>query len=99
MKIEVKLYAALRRYRPKDEGGAEHHPFVVTLQAGATIAALAALLKIPEDLVTAAALNDDAVDVDARLHDGDKVGLFPPSAGGSLGRKSLSPPRHTIVEG
>ena len=89
MEVEVKLYAVLRRYRPDTVGGAKHHPFVFTLPAGATISTLTELLKIPEDLVTAAALNDDAVDVDTLLLDGDKVGLFPPSAGGSLLHQEL----------
>lgn len=99
MEVEVKLYAVLRRYRPETAGGAMHHPFVVSLPAGATIASLTELLEIPEDLVTAAALNDGAVDVDTRLQDGDKVGLFPPSAGGSYRAKLLPPSTESAIEG
>jgi len=83
VEVEVKLYAVLRRYRPDSAGGAKHHPFLVTLPAGATIRTLTESLKIPEDLVTAAARNDEVVDLGAPLQEGDKVGLFPPSAGGS----------------
>jgi molybdopterin converting factor small subunit len=80
--IEVKLYATLRQYRPDSAEGARHHPFFVELPAGATIASLVSHLRIPEDLVTAAGRNDDAVEVDAALQDGDRVSLFPPTAGG-----------------
>lgn len=82
MQVEVKLYASLRRYRPEAAGGAMHHPFFVTLPAGSTIATLVKTLGIPEGSITAAALNDEAVEVNASVQEGDKVGLFPPSAGG-----------------
>jgi molybdopterin converting factor small subunit len=39
-------------------------------------------LGIPDGLVSAASINDHAVEASATLNDGDKVGLFPPSAGG-----------------
>lgn len=80
--VKVKLYGTLRKYRPPDAGGAPHHPFSLTLPAGTTIAGLAAHLGIPDGYVNAAALNGEAADVETVLHDGDVVGLFPPSAGG-----------------
>jgi molybdopterin converting factor small subunit len=86
VEVEVKLYASLRRYRPETAGEALHHPFFITLPAEATIATLASALGIPDGLITAAALNDVAVEVEAALREGDKVGLFPPSAGGCYGR-------------
>jgi molybdopterin converting factor small subunit len=82
MEVEVKLYAALRRYRPSGISGAPHHPFMFSLPDGATVAVLVAQLGIPEGMINAAAVNDEAVEALTLLHGGDKVGLFPPSAGG-----------------
>jgi molybdopterin converting factor small subunit len=83
MKVEVRLYGSLRRYRPNDTPGAPHLPFTATLPPGATVEALGALLCIPDGLVSAAAVNNEAVEISAILRDGDKVSFFPPSAGGS----------------
>lgn len=82
MKIEVKLHGTLRRHRPKDAGGAPHHPFFVSMADGATVTDLVTQLAIREGLLNAAAVNGEAVTVDAALQDGDSVQLFPPSAGG-----------------
>jgi len=82
VEVVVKLYANLRRFRPETAGGAAHHPFPVKLPEGGTISTLVAQLGIPDGLVTAASRNNDAVDIDTQLQSGDKVGLFPPSAGG-----------------
>jgi hypothetical protein len=51
--------------------------------AGISVIALSALLGIPDGLAGAAAVNDEAVDDSTILKDSDKVGFFPPSAGGS----------------
>lgn len=82
MQVEVKLYGRLRRYRPKSAGGALHHPFLIDVAGPTPIADLAAQLRIPDGLVTAASLNGDAVEVTAVARPDDKIGLFPPSAGG-----------------
>jgi molybdopterin converting factor small subunit len=83
MEVEVKLYAALRRYRPATAPGAPHHPFSLSLSDGDTVAALARHLGIPEGMINAAAVNNEAVEPSLALHDGDQVALFPPTAGGS----------------
>jgi molybdopterin converting factor small subunit len=82
MEVEVKLYAALRRYRPAAAPGAPHHPFTLSLADGATVATLVTELGIPGGMVNAAAVNDEAVEVSLMLQDGDRVSLFPPTAGG-----------------
>lgn len=82
VEVEVKLYAALRRYKPKAVGGAPHHSFRISLPAGATVATLMDQLAIPEGMVAAAARNDEAAELSDSLADGDRVTLFPPSAGG-----------------
>jgi len=81
MKVEVRLYGALRRYRPS-AAGAPQLSFVVELPPDATVDDLSRHLGILEGFVSAAAVNDEAVESSAVLRDGDRVGLFPPSAGG-----------------
>ena len=80
--VEVRLYGPLRRYRPAGLAGAAHAPFVAPLPISASVDTLLAQLGIPDGLASAAAVNDEAVETDHPLHDGDRVGLFPPSAGG-----------------
>lgn len=82
--VEVKLYGQLRRYRPEGVTGAAHQPFVWQLAAGDTAVSLAHTLGIPDGLVNAVAVNGTAVPPDAFLHPGDKISLFPPSAGGDM---------------
>ena len=82
MQVEVKLYGLLRRYRPEDAPGERHHPFAYHIPAGTTAVALAKVLGIPEGMVNATAVNGEAADPDTTLQNGDKVSLFPPSAGG-----------------
>lgn len=83
MVVEVKLYAALRRHRPPSATGAPHHPFAYSLPEGATVAMLVEQLGIAEGMINAAAVNDEAVEASTVLQDGDRVSLFPPTAGGN----------------
>lgn len=83
MKVEVRLYGSLRRYRPAADGPA-HRPFAVALPAGSSVADLGQQLGLPEGLISAAAVNGEAVETSAVLRGGDRVSLFPPSAGGCL---------------
>ena len=80
--MEVRLYGALRRYRPAAPTGALPTSFTITLPPGGTVDSLAAALGIPVGLASAAAVNDVAVESVTPLRDGDRVSLFPPSAGG-----------------
>ncbi len=81
MKVEVRLYGALRRYRPSGVPTPQLS-FVLDLPPGATVDDLSRQLGILDGFVSAAAVNDEAVESSAVLRDGDRVGLFPPSAGG-----------------
>jgi molybdopterin converting factor small subunit len=83
MEIEVKLHGQLRRYRPAELPGVPHQPFKWQVAAGSTAVSLAAALGIPEGLVNAAAVNGTAVEPDVPLQPGDRISLFPPSAGGA----------------
>ncbi len=80
MIVEVRLYGSLRRYRPSELSGA----FPLDLPPGSTVDTLARQLGIPEGFVSAAAVNETAIESDTPLHDGDNVSLFPPSAGGGI---------------
>jgi molybdopterin converting factor small subunit len=82
MKVTVKLYGVLRRYRPAEAPGAAHHSFEFDLQKGASVAKLAADLGIDAGSYSAVAVNGEAAEEDIVLQEGDEVRLFPPSAGG-----------------
>jgi len=82
MQVEVRLYAALRRYGPASGG----QPFQVELEEGDNLRALLRRLGIPADLTKLAFVNSVARSEDFRLTDGDEVGLFPPIAGGRPAR-------------
>lgn len=84
MRVEVRLYGSLRRYRPSEVAGLPHLPFAVALPLGASVDNLGRQLGLPEGLVNAAAVNDEAVENSTILQEGDRVSLFPPSAGGCL---------------
>ena len=104
MHLEVRLYGSLRRYRPAGAPGAPQTTFEMILAEDATVDDLCEQLGIPHGLVTAASVNDTAVETSASLSSGDRVRLFPPSAGGSQMRPSrpcypqsfVDAPRHTI---
>lgn len=83
MSVEVRLYGALRRYRPAGATGAPHLPFTADLPPNATIDTICRQLGIPDGFVSAAAVNNEAVENSTPLGQGDKVSLFPPSAGGA----------------
>ena len=82
MKIEVKLYGLLRRYRPETAVGAPHHPFPVVLADGATITTLLKTIGVPDGLLNAASVNKVSAELDTILRENDQISLFPPSAGG-----------------
>ncbi len=80
--VDVRLYGALRRYRPPDAPGPPHHPFSIYLSPGQSVNHVVAVLGIPDGLVNAAAVNGEATELSTGLQDGDTVALFPQSAGG-----------------
>jgi hypothetical protein len=80
MKIAVKLHGILRDYRP---AGARVDLFEITLSEPAVARQAAEYFGIPPGKVHAAFLNDEPIDLNAPLADGDHVRLFPPVVGGS----------------
>lgn len=80
MKIEVKLYASLARYGPEESVGKP--PQAMEIAEGTTVRGLLELLKVPEEAVKVVFLNGIHAKGDEVLKEGDRVGVFPPVAGG-----------------
>lgn len=79
MKVNVRLQAILRRYRPP---GFKDDVVQVDLPDGATVRDAAAHLSVPTDMIHAVFVNDKQIPLDTALSEGDAVRLFPPVAGG-----------------
>ena len=73
MKLTVKCFATLMPLTPPD-GSLEFH--------GTDVCALLRQLSIPESEARIIFVNGIGVEKDALLHDGDRVGIFPPVGGG-----------------
>lgn len=80
MKIEIKLYASLARYGPEDS--AAKPPQAMEVPEGTTIKKLLESLKVPAEAVKVVFLNGIHAGADEVLKEGDRVGVFPPVAGG-----------------
>lgn len=77
MKVQVNLFANLRKYAPGGEDA-----FDVELDLGATAGQLVETLKIPQSVQLVILINGRQAKRDNALADGDTVTLFPPIAGG-----------------
>jgi sulfur carrier protein ThiS len=73
--IQLKLFAGLAAYRPD---AADRLP----IAPGTTVRDLMADLGIPEAEARLVFVNSVKAGADARLQDGDRVGIFPPVGGG-----------------
>ncbi|MCL4425917.1 MAG: MoaD/ThiS family protein [Firmicutes bacterium] len=79
MKVEIKLFATLRRHLPDlapGQGG------VVDLPAAATGRDLLTVVKIPEEEAAIFLVNGRRQELSVPLHEGDRVSIFPPLGGG-----------------
>ena len=80
MKIDLKLFASFARFMPgKADGGS---PSVTEIRDGITVRELLEDLKIPADEVKIVFLNGIHAKGDEILQEGDRLGVFPPVAGG-----------------
>lgn len=80
MRIEARLYATLSKYQPEYHAG---DVMALDLAEGTTIRQLLeAELGVPPDEVKTVFVNGAIRDFDQPLSDGDRVGIFPPVAGG-----------------
>lgn len=79
MKVDVALFAYLAEYQPDGLGG--RHARAFELAEGTTVSDVIALLGLP-DQPRIIFLNNRHADEHAELHDGDRLAIFPPVAGG-----------------
>ncbi|NWF55410.1 MAG: MoaD/ThiS family protein [Syntrophaceae bacterium] len=79
MKIELRLYASLGRYLPEEKDG---NSCVVEVEPGTTIRDLFLRFQIPAEARKIIFLNGIHAQGDEVLKNGDRVGAFPPVAGG-----------------
>ncbi len=79
MRITVKLFATLTRFKT---GVKAAMPFEVILPDGAVVKDLIDQLKIPSEETKVIFINNIIRENDAKLNDGDVVGMFPPVGGG-----------------
>jgi molybdopterin converting factor small subunit len=80
MRIELRLYASLTRFMPDQKGGSASS--VIEIGEGTTISDLLEALKVPPNAVKLIFLNGIHAQGDQVLNDGDRLGIFPPVAGG-----------------
>jgi molybdopterin synthase sulfur carrier subunit len=79
MKIELRLYASLGRYLPEKKEG---NSCIVEVEPGTTIRELFLRFRIPPEERKIIFLNGIHAQGDEVLKEGDRVGAFPPVAGG-----------------
>jgi len=80
MRIEINLYASLSTYLPRVEGEAGSR--LREVDDGMTILDLLRRYQVPMDQVKLIFLNGVHAGGGEVLHEGDRVGIFPPIAGG-----------------
>ncbi len=79
MRVEVRLYATLRKYASTVRPG---EPLSLEMPTGTTLGGLLAQLGIPAEELKTAFVNNLRREEDYLLQEGDRVALFPPVAGG-----------------
>lgn len=78
MRIEVRLFATLRRCTPEHPDGRQ----LLELPEGATVGEAADRLGVARAEIHLAMVNGIGVDLERRMTEGDRLGLFPPVGGG-----------------
>jgi molybdopterin converting factor small subunit len=79
MKIELRLYASLGRYLPEKK---KDNSCIAEVEPGTTIRKLLLQFHIPPEARKIIFLNGIHAQGDEVLQEGDRVGVFPPVAGG-----------------
>ena len=77
MKVEIRLYATLNKYAPR--GSQVNH---IEIEDGKKLKDLIKDLGIPEEQIKLIFINGIHASGDEILKDGDRIGIFPPIAGG-----------------
>ena len=78
MKVNVKLFATLRKYSPESSANQQS----LDLADGTTSRQVLQQLAVPEPEVAFVFVNSKRQKLDEPLSDGDELGVFPPIAGG-----------------
>ena len=79
MKVELNLYASLTKYLPKKSTG---NSCVVEVEEGTRVKELIARMSIPQEAPKFIFLNGVHAEGGEVLKEGDRLGIFPPVAGG-----------------
>ncbi|MBU2644567.1 MoaD/ThiS family protein [bacterium] len=79
MKVELRLFASFMEYLPAT---AEGHRVELELAEGTTVRDVLVDLGVPLDMVKLIFANGVKTDLDYTIQDGDRIGAFPPVAGG-----------------
>ena len=74
MKLDIRLFASLRKFQPQLER--------VRLTDGATVRDFIEKAEIPLSEVAVVMVNGRHAELEQQLHDGEAVAVFPPIAGG-----------------
>ena len=80
MKIELRLFASLSRYQSPDRGG--EFTQLIDIPERSTIRSLIDFLGIPSNAAKIIFINGIHAHDDDAIHEGDRIGIFPPIAGG-----------------
>jgi molybdopterin synthase sulfur carrier subunit len=79
IKVEVRLFATLRRYCPEADA---KNGLVLEIPEGTSLNDLLSRLKVPIQEARILFVNNRKQTIDYVLEHGDKVGIFPQVAGG-----------------
>ncbi len=79
MNVDVALFASLSQFQPDGQGG--RHARKLELADGVTIADVIGSLGLP-DQPRVVFVNSRHAEETAELHEGDRLAIFPPVAGG-----------------
>ena len=79
MRVQVKLFASLRKYLPAGHAG---DTLPVEVRDGATVRDVIAALGIAPEHTKMVVSNDQQLEPSSPLRDGQELSLFPPLAGG-----------------
>ena len=81
MKIEIKLFATLRKLLPPDSDGTKA---TIEVEDGLTVAGLIDQLQIPKEMAQLVLINGINIEGEYSrvIQEGDTVSVFPPVAGG-----------------
>ena len=79
MEIEIQLFASLRKYLPEGDPAAAVQ---LNVSEDATVAQVLDTLHVPVEAARLIFVNSLRASLDQLLRAGDRIGVFPPVAGG-----------------